>query len=398
MPLEIQKLKLQFLERVRFLEELRTVVLSRIQSEIKSNPITPIKYSKTRIKDFDRFRLKVEGEGIETDSEVFSKINDILGVRLICLYKTELQEVCDWVEDNFEKIDRKIYLWQGIGDLQPSNEELERTLATGYTSIHYIVRIKDSERRTIDDKTIDLKSLTFEIQIRTILEEAWGEYTHEVYEDTNPPNYIVKTYQILSEYLNVMNRQVEFLKTTYQTLSRDEMKTSAIEGKSYQDQTLRFLDLSNFQLKNLKFDDSDCFTFSFKNSNLYNISFERCSLMNFDFTGAVLKRVKFLHSNGARSLMNFKLKCRLDLSEFVSLEMMNTDFGNVVCKNTTFKDVSFMNTDFFNALFEKCTFQNVNFYNIIDLEGLKFVDCTFSKVTVTGQKSKELQAKIDEPH
>jgi len=394
MPSEVERLRLQFLEKVRFLEELRTVVLGKIQSEIKSNPRTPIKYFKTRIKDFDRFHQKVERDCIETNSEAFSRINDILGVRLICLYKTELQEACDWVEDNFEMLDRKIFLWQGQGDLQPSNEEMQRTFATGYTSIHYTVKLRESESRSIDNQTIDLKDLTFEIQVRTILEEAWGEYTHQIYEDTSPPSYMVKSYEILSEYLNVINRQVEFLKTTYQTLSREQMRKGLMEDRNFENKVLNFLDLSNFQLKNLKFDDCNCFTFVFRNANLYNIDFDRCSLMNFDFTGSVLKRVKFQHSSGVRMLMNLKLKCKLELSEFSNSQMMNTDLGNIVCKNTTFKDVTLMNTDFFNAVFEKCTFQDVRFFNVSNVEGLKFIDCTFSNVTATGEKSTELEAII----
>jgi hypothetical protein len=49
-------LKLQFLEKVRYFEELREIVISNIQSEIKSNINTPIKYFKTRIKSFERFQ------------------------------------------------------------------------------------------------------------------------------------------------------------------------------------------------------------------------------------------------------------------------------------------------------------------------------------------------------
>ena len=59
MPLDEAELKLQFLEKARFYEELRTYVLNKIQDEIKSNPQTPIKYFKTRIKTRERFKLKI---------------------------------------------------------------------------------------------------------------------------------------------------------------------------------------------------------------------------------------------------------------------------------------------------------------------------------------------------
>jgi ppGpp synthetase/RelA/SpoT-type nucleotidyltranferase len=395
MPLEVEALRLQFLEKVRFYEELRAYVLSKIQSEIKSSPHTPIKYFKTRIKSFERFQKKTEDKCIATIAEAFSTVNDVLGVRLICLYKTELQEVCDWVETSFEKLEREVFSWEGSGDLKPSGQELQKVWETGYTSIHYIVRIRESQSRSIDNQTVDLKDLKFEIQVRTILEEAWGEYTHQVYEDSDAPNYVLKSYQILSEYLNVINRQVEFLKTTYQSLSKDQMKKGLIEDVDFRDKELDFLDLSNFHLKNLKFTDCKCFTFTIKNSHLYNIDFDGCFLMNFDFTGSDLRRVSFLHSSGLKSLMNLKLKCQIDHSEFISSQMMNTDFGHVVCSNTTFKDVSLFNTDFHNAAFKKCAFQNVEFTNVSNLDGLEFVDCTFSNVSAKGEKSSDLQAKIN---
>src|SRR5208283_5634439 len=128
-----------------------------------------------------------EKESIQTIPEAFLLNDDILGIRLISLFKTDLQEVCDWVKNNFDVQDEKTYLWDGIGTLKPSQEELKRTLETGYTSIHYKVKIKESQKRA----KCDLNELVFEIQVRTILEEAWGEFTHEVYKDINASKYVI---------------------------------------------------------------------------------------------------------------------------------------------------------------------------------------------------------------
>ncbi|MCJ7743134.1 MAG: hypothetical protein MUO99_01050, partial [Dehalococcoidales bacterium] len=46
------------------LADLRDVVIYKIQSEMKSNPHTPIRYFNTRLKDFDSFRKNVDKEGI----------------------------------------------------------------------------------------------------------------------------------------------------------------------------------------------------------------------------------------------------------------------------------------------------------------------------------------------
>ncbi|MGB2841450.1 MAG: pentapeptide repeat-containing protein [Halobacteriota archaeon] len=393
--MEIDRLKLKYLEKTKLFEELKDVVIYKLQSEIKSNPHTPIKYFKARTKSFNSFCEKIDKEGITTIPEAFSSINDILGIRLICLYKTELQELCDWVEGNFEIIDKKLYLWDGIGNMKPSPEELQKTLKTGYTSIHYIVKTKESQKR----EGRDLKELKFEIQNRTILEEAWGEFTHEVYKDSDAPKYIVTSYQILSKYLNILNEQVEFLKTTYKTLSKDQITSELIENINYENEEHNFLDLSRFTLKNLKHIDCRYFTFKFINSNLHNIEFNRCNMMNFDFTDAELKRVNFLNSKGVgRNLMNFEFKSsKIDICEFKNLSMMNTDFGNVTCRNTTFEDVDFINTDFFNAKFIKCTFKKINFMNVFNIENLNFTDCDFDldQIEIHGENEGVLRTLLE---
>ena len=116
--MDLDKLKLEFLEKQKLFEELRDVIIYKIQSEIKSNPYSPIKYFKSRIKTYESFLKKINEEGIQTISEAFSRIDDILGIRLISLYKIGLQEICDWVEENFNFLEKKPYMWNGIGTLK----------------------------------------------------------------------------------------------------------------------------------------------------------------------------------------------------------------------------------------------------------------------------------------
>lgn len=390
--INIERLKLKYLERVKLFVDLRDIIIYKIQTEIKSNPYTPIKYFITRIKSFERFHQKIIKNGILTIPIAFSSIHDILGIRLICLYKTNLQEMCDWVEANFEKIDRKTYLWDGIGDIKPTNKELQRTLATGYTSIHYVVKLKESQRR----ENVDLKDFTFEIQIRTILEEAWGEFTHEIYKDKNPPKFIIDSYQIISKYLNILNEQVEFLKSTYKNIPKEQIDKGLIEDIDLKDEKILFLNSSNLTIRNSKYTDCNFFTFKYIYSKLFNVEFNRCSLMNFDFTDAELNRVKFLNSTGlGRHLMNFQFKSsEINICEFKNSLMMNTDFGNVVCHNTLFEDIEFMNTDFFNAKFIRCTFKNIKFMNTYNVDNLQFVNCAFEQIESYGMNAEGLMRAI----
>jgi uncharacterized protein YjbI with pentapeptide repeats len=117
--------------------------------------------------------------------------------------------------------------------------------------------------------------------------------------------------------------------------------------------------------------------------------------MNFDFTNAKLVRLRFLNARGgARNLMNFKLKAIIERSEFKDSDMMNTDFGNAICRNTNFENVHFMNTDFFKANFKKCIFKNVEFINVQNLKDLLFTDCTMETVSASGENSAEFTSKF----
>ena len=89
---------------------------------------------------------------------------------------------------------------------------------------------------------------------------------------SDAPKYIVGSYQILSKYLNILNEQVEFLKTTYKTLSKDQIASELIENINYKNEKRNFLDLSRFTLKSLKHVDCTYFTFKFINSNLHFIN------------------------------------------------------------------------------------------------------------------------------
>ncbi len=132
------------------------------------------------------------------DKNYYKIITDISGIRILIRYREQWQQVHEWIWEKYYKGDEyylkdfvqdyksnvgksfiverpKIYyrnerdriFYEQIGkdifDLRKSDE--------GYNSIHYLINI--------DGKYI-------EIQMRTILDEAWSECTHDiVYKSTN---------------------------------------------------------------------------------------------------------------------------------------------------------------------------------------------------------------------
>jgi putative GTP pyrophosphokinase len=88
------------------------------------------------------------------------------------------------------------------------NELIEKS---GYSSIHYQVELGENS-----DAPSGLEDLQFEFQLRTILEEAWGEIDHKYRymrsrNGAALPEYIHTGFYNLSAYLQVAALQAEYL-------------------------------------------------------------------------------------------------------------------------------------------------------------------------------------------
>jgi hypothetical protein len=104
---------------------------------------------------------------------------------------------------------------------------------SGYSSIHYVVSLGTSLR-----PPRDLKDLKAEVQLRTILEEAWGEIDHKYrYELTRTgitvPGHVSTGFRDLGLYLQAAARQADHLCETVEELvlakrvTRKQSKPSA---------------------------------------------------------------------------------------------------------------------------------------------------------------------------
>ena len=134
---------------------------------------------KTRLKDIEHIREKVarkrsEGEEVTADN-LFQKITDIAGVRVLHLHQQQFELIHRCIGNQLDRGDwvlheeAKAYTWD------PESRVFFEALGlkvevkeSFYTSIHYVVKPrKDSE-------------VSCEIQVRTLFEEIWGEIDHAI--------------------------------------------------------------------------------------------------------------------------------------------------------------------------------------------------------------------------
>lgn len=116
----------------------------------------------SRAKSLNSFIEKLSRKSYQNP---ISEITDFAGVRLVYLYKDDQTSIEKIIESEFriiEKIDK-------IAEREPNE--------FGYGALHYLVNIgKKSSGARYDD----LKELVCEIQVRTVLQDAWAVIYHHL--------------------------------------------------------------------------------------------------------------------------------------------------------------------------------------------------------------------------
>jgi len=94
-------------------------------------------------------------------------ITDMAGVRVITFLPTVVAQVGAAVEAQFEVVEQ-----------EDKFERLNQEERFGYTSVHYLVRLKDNRTSLLEYRRY--AGLVGEIQVRTILQHAWAEIEHDI--------------------------------------------------------------------------------------------------------------------------------------------------------------------------------------------------------------------------
>lgn len=155
---------------------------------------------KYRIKDAEHLIEKIIRKKLEdperdyTPDNYSEKIDDIIGVRALHLYKSGWEEIGDFISETWSlKGNPTANIRKGdsdeIQDIFSAKGYDIKEHKFGYRSIHYIIETSPTKNK-----------FTSELQVRTIFEEAWSEIDHDIrypYEIDNP---------ILNGYLNMFNR------------------------------------------------------------------------------------------------------------------------------------------------------------------------------------------------
>lgn len=197
---------------------------------------SPIRMIMTRIKQpekvVDKIYRRPDLFPKELSSESLDNMRDTIGIRIIVYFTSQLSlvdrelrssEIIGLSKENPPKayFDSNALNKLGLSHIKSKHKE------SGYSSIHYAAYLKESsipeEKRPI-----------FEIQVRTLAQEVWGELEHVLsYKPETRPHFSAKRrFQILSREIEVLDEHFNLL---YEELIHNQ------ETASFQDSdTLTF--------------------------------------------------------------------------------------------------------------------------------------------------------------
>jgi ppGpp synthetase/RelA/SpoT-type nucleotidyltranferase len=160
----------------------------------------------SRIKTFNSFNDKVKRKKI---LKPFKEIQDIVGLRVVVLLRSDLEKIEKLISENFDIIAK---------DNKINNMD---TSSFGYMSNHFIVKLKDVYN---GPRYNFIKDLVCEIQIRTIAMDAWATISHYLDYKTEHdiPKELKKDFYALSGLFYVADTHFELF---YK--ERDESKHKA---------------------------------------------------------------------------------------------------------------------------------------------------------------------------
>ena len=203
------------------LKEIKTKI-EILQEELKMfSDYEPIEYISTRIKKPESIIEKLKRKEYDlTYENLFDKINDIAGIRIVCNFKSDVYRLAQIIE-NFQ-------------DLRIINKKdfMKKPKKTGYMSYHLIVEVPVNFSSGI-------MYVKVEIQIRTLGMDFWASLEHKL--KYKNPSISKNESKNLIKYARVINNIDDNMLTISNKI--EEKNTIMIEAAENDD------NMKNFKFK-----------------------------------------------------------------------------------------------------------------------------------------------------
>jgi GTP pyrophosphokinase len=173
-------------------------IISSLTKQFVVGEVTKIE---GRIKDREesirKFHRKYQSE-LEADEkpyEIKDYITDLIGIRIVCLYEDQIPVVSEVLQQNFRTLD--------VTDKISAVENTEDSF--GYKGLHLDLALDDEMASR--KKYQPYGDLSFEVQIRSVIQDAWSVLDHKIKYKKSIPVILKRRITILSALFELADRE-----------------------------------------------------------------------------------------------------------------------------------------------------------------------------------------------
>jgi putative GTP pyrophosphokinase len=185
-----EKTKSQFLEQEPNCQELCGEVEHILKKKLKNSGIEIATIS-SRAKTWKSFWEKIEKKEY---ANPFEEVSDFSGARVVHLYAQDTDKIEEIIRNEFE-------ILEIVNKIDKNGES-----RFGYSAVHFIVKLNGN---TSGARYDELKSLRCEIQVRTVLQDAWAIIEHHLGYKSVIPSALKRKLNGLAGLLEVADDQFE---------------------------------------------------------------------------------------------------------------------------------------------------------------------------------------------
>lgn len=160
----IDTLKASYLDVSGQADRMRSVVEEQLSELLRLNAISLGVPMESRVKSWNSIAEKLERRQLQL--ECITELQDLIGLRAILLFRSDLDKVSSLIRTNFEVVS--------------SEDTADRLNETqfGYQSQHFIVRLQESWLRL--PTMSGLGQFKVELQLRTLSQHIWAAASHKL--------------------------------------------------------------------------------------------------------------------------------------------------------------------------------------------------------------------------
>ncbi len=182
-------------------EQAKNASIRIIGALIKQSDIGEVTKIDGRVKDkyecIKKFHRKYQGklEAEEQPYQIKDYLSDLIGIRIVCLYEDQIAQVSKIMQQNFKIIE--------VTDKISAVESTEASF--GYKGLHMDLALSDELVSLA--KYQPYAELHFEVQIRSLIQDAWSVLDHKIKYKKSIPNDLRRRINVLSALFELADRE-----------------------------------------------------------------------------------------------------------------------------------------------------------------------------------------------